>query len=210
MDVSTLFEVGLGVVLFTLIILVLVFVILVARSKLVATGDIELTINDDKKLKVPGGGKLMNALADVGIFIPSACGGGGTCGQCTVRVLEGGGAILPTETSLISTRDAKNHCRLSCQVAVKQDMKITMPEEIFGIRKIECTVTSNRNVASFIKELVLELPEGEELDFKAGGYIQIECPPHDLSYKELITRQTYRVTRLLDGELSARENHSQT
>lgn len=177
-------QVGLGVVLFTLIILVLVFVILAARSKLVAGGSIQITINDDRKLQVPTGGKLMNALADVGIFVPSACGGGGTCGQCTVKVLKGGGAILPTETSQISKREAKDHCRLSCQVAVKQDMQIVMPEEIFGIRKIECTVVSNRNVASFIKELVLQLPEGEELEFKAGGYIQIECPPHDLSYAD--------------------------
>jgi len=184
MDASTIFEVGLGVVLFTLIVLVLVFVILVARSKLVSEGSISLTINDDKSLDIPVGGKLMNALADAGIFIPSACGGGGTCGQCTVKVLTGGGAILPTETSLISKREAKEHCRLSCQVSVKQDMQIVVPEEIFGIRKIECTVVSNRNVASFIKELVLELPEGEELDFKAGGYIQIECPPHDLSYAD--------------------------
>ena len=183
-DASTIFEVGLGVVLFTLIVLVLVFVILVARSKLVSEGSIALTINDDKNLDIPVGGKLMNALADAGIFIPSACGGGGTCGQCTVKVLTGGGAILPTETSLISKREAKEHCRLSCQVSVKQDMQIVVPEEIFGIRKIECTVVSNRNVASFIKELVLELPEGEELDFKAGGYIQIECPPHDLSYAD--------------------------
>ena len=183
-DASTIFEVGLGVVLFTLIVLVLVFVILVARSKLVSEGSISLTINDDKSLDIPVGGKLMNALADAGIFIPSACGGGGTCGQCTVKVLTGGGAILPTETSLISKREAKEHCRLSCQVSVKQDMQIVVPEEIFGIRKIECTVVSNRNVASFIKELVLELPEGEELDFKAGGYIQIECPPHDLSYAD--------------------------
>ena len=112
-DVSTIFEVGLGVVLFTLIVLVLVFVILVARSKLVSEGSITLTINDDKSLDVPVGGKLMNALADAGIFVPSACGGGGTCGQCTVRVLQGGGAILPTETSLISKREAKEHCRLS-------------------------------------------------------------------------------------------------
>jgi len=184
MDVSTIFEVGLGVVLFTLIILVLVFVILAARSKLVADGSITVTINDDKELQIPVGGKLMNALADTGIFVPSACGGGGTCGQCTVRVFEGGGAILPTETSLISKREAKDHYRLSCQVAVKHNMRIAVPEEIFGIRKIECTVTSNRNVASFIKELVLELPEGEELDFRAGGYIQIECPPHDLSFKD--------------------------
>jgi Na+-transporting NADH:ubiquinone oxidoreductase subunit F len=134
----------------------------------------------------------MNALADAGIFVPSACGGGGTCGQCTVRVLEGGGAILPTETSLISKREAKDHCRLSCQVAVKQDMKITMPDEIFGIRKIECTVVSNRNVASFIKELVLELPEGEELDFRAGGYIQIECPPHHLKFSDFDIDEEFR------------------
>jgi Na+-transporting NADH:ubiquinone oxidoreductase subunit F len=191
-DTATLFQVGLGVVLFTLIILILVFVILGARSKLVASGDIELTINEDKKIKVPGGGKLMNALADAGIFVPSACGGGGTCGQCTVRVLEGGGAILPTETSLISKREAQSGLRLSCQVAVKQNMRLEMPEEIFGIRKIECTVVSNRNVASFIKELVLELPEGEELDFKAGGYIQIECPPHDLSYKDFDIDEKFR------------------
>jgi Na+-transporting NADH:ubiquinone oxidoreductase subunit F len=184
MDASTLLQVGLGVVLFTLIILVLVFVILVARSKLVSSGSIKLVINDDKELQVPVGGKLMNSLAEMGIFVPSACGGGGTCGQCTVRVLEGGGAILPTETSLINKREAKDHYRLSCQVSVKHNMRITMPEEIFGIRKIECTVVSNRNVASFIKELVLELPEGEELEFKAGGYIQIECPPHHLSFKD--------------------------
>ena len=192
MDTSTLFEVGLGVVLFTLIILVLVFVILAARSKLVAGGSVQITINDDKALQVPTGGKLMNALADSEIFIPSACGGGGTCGQCTVRVFEGGGAILPTETSLISKREAKEHYRLSCQVAVKQDMRIAVPEEIFGIRKIECTVTSNHNVASFIKELVLELPAGEELDFRAGGYIQIECPPHDLKFADFDIDEQFR------------------
>jgi Na+-transporting NADH:ubiquinone oxidoreductase subunit F len=191
-DTSTLFEVGLGVVLFTLIILVLVFVILAARSKLVAGGSVQITINDDKVLQVPTGGKLMNALADSEIFIPSACGGGGTCGQCTVRVFEGGGAILPTETSLISKREAKEHYRLSCQVAVKQDMRIAVPEEIFGIRKIECTVTSNHNVASFIKELVLELPAGEELDFRAGGYIQIESPPHDLKFADFDIDEQFR------------------
>ena len=191
-DAATMFEVGLGVGLFTLIILILVFVILAARSKLVADGSISLNINEDKNIDVPVGGKLMGALAEAGIFIPSACGGGGTCGQCTVKVLEGGGAILPTETSLITKREAKEHCRLSCQVSVKQDMKIIVPEEIFGIRKLECTVTSNRNVASFIKELVLELPEGEELDFKAGGYIQIECPPHDLSFKDFDIDEEFR------------------
>jgi Na+-transporting NADH:ubiquinone oxidoreductase subunit F len=191
-DASTLLQVGLSVGLFTAIILILVFVILAARSKLVAGGSVHLVINDDKEFDVPTGGKLMNTLADLGIFVPSACGGGGTCGQCTLRVIEGGGAILPTETSLISKREAKEHYRLGCQVAVKQDMKIAMPEEIFGIRKIECTVVSNRNVASFIKELVLELPEGEELDFRAGGYIQIECPPHDLKFSDFDIDERFR------------------
>jgi Na+-transporting NADH:ubiquinone oxidoreductase subunit F len=192
LDASTMLQVGLGVGLFTAIILILVFVILAARSKLVAGGSVHLVINEDKEFDVPTGGKLMNALADLGIFVPSACGGGGTCGQCTLRVLEGGGAILPTETSLISKREAKEHYRLGCQVAVKQDMKIAMPEEIFGIRKIECTVVSNRNVASFIKELVLQLPEGEELEFRAGGYIQIECPPHDLKYSDFDIDEEFR------------------
>ncbi len=191
-DANTMLQVGLSVGLFTVIILILVFVILAARSKLVAGGSVHLVINEDKEFDVPTGGKLMGALADLGIFVPSACGGGGTCGQCTLRVLEGGGAILPTETSLISKREAKEHYRLGCQVAVKQDMKIAMPDEIFGIRKIECTVVSNRNVASFIKELVLELPEGEELDFRAGGYIQIECPPHDLKYTEFDIDEEFR------------------
>jgi Na+-transporting NADH:ubiquinone oxidoreductase subunit F len=191
-DASTMLQVGLGVGLFTAIILILVFVILAARSKLVAGGSVHLVINEDKEFDVPTGGKLMNALADAGIFVPSACGGGGTCGQCTLRVLEGGGAILPTETSLISKREAQSGLRLGCQVAVKQDMRLEMPEEIFGIRKIECTVVSNRNVASFIKELVLELPAGEELDFKAGGYIQIECPPHDLKYSDFDIDEEFR------------------
>ncbi len=192
LDATTMLQVGLSVALFTVIILILVFVILAARSRLVAGGSVHLVINEDKEFDVPTGGKLMGALADLGIFVPSACGGGGTCGQCTLRVLEGGGAILPTETSLISKREAKEHYRLGCQVAVKQDMKIAMPDEIFGIRKIECTVVSNRNVASFIKELVVELPEGEELDFRAGGYIQIECPPHDLKYTEFDIDEEFR------------------
>ncbi len=211
-DASTVLQVALGVGLFTVIILILVFVILAARSKLVAGGSVHLVINGDKEFDVPTGGKLMGALADLGIFVPSACGGGGTCGQCTLRVLEGGGAILPTETSLISKREAKEHYRLGCQVAIKQDMKIAMPEEIFGIRQIECTVVSNRNVASFIKELVLELPEGEELDFRAGGYIQIECPPHDLKYSDFDIDEQFRDEwdryHLWDYESHVKENVS--
>ena len=192
LDSAVLLQVGLGVVVFTAIILILSFVILAARSKLVAGGSITININDERDIEVPTGGKLMNALADEDIFIPSACGGGGTCGQCTVKVFSGGGAILPTETSLISKRAAQEHYRLSCQVAVKQDMRIGVPEEIFGIRKYECTVLSNRNVASFIKELVVELPEGEELDFRAGGYIQIECPPHDLKFTDFDIDEEFR------------------
>jgi Na+-transporting NADH:ubiquinone oxidoreductase subunit F len=185
-------QVGLGVVLFTLIILALVGVILAARSKLVSTGNVTILLNDEKEIKLPVGGKLMSGLADAGVFVASACGGGGTCGQCRVRVPQGGGAILPTETSLINKRDAADFHRLSCQVAVKQDMKVWVPEEVFGVRKMDCTVVSNNNVASFIKELVLKLPEGEDLDFRAGGYIQIECPPHDLKYTDFDIDDRFR------------------
>ncbi len=192
MNASVVLQVGLGVVFFTLIILILVTVILAARSKLVSSGNVAILLNDEKELAMPVGVKLMSGLADAGIFVPSACGGGGTCGRCRVRVPEGGGAILPTETSFINKRDAADHHRLSCQVTVKQDMKVWVPEEVFGIRKMECTVVSNRNVASFIKELVLQLPEGEDLDFKAGGYIQIECPPHDLKYTDFDIDEEFR------------------
>ncbi|MDH3533317.1 MAG: 2Fe-2S iron-sulfur cluster-binding protein, partial [Gammaproteobacteria bacterium] len=157
-------EVGLGIALFTTIVLVLVVVILAARSRLVSTGNVTVLVNDDKELSMPVGVKLMQGLADAGIFVASACGGGGTCGQCRVQVLSGGGAILPTETSTISKREAAAHQRLSCQVAVKQDMRIQVPDEVFGVKKYDCTVVSNRNVASFIKELVLELPAGAEMD----------------------------------------------
>ncbi len=177
-------QVGLGIGLFTVIVLILVGVILAARSRLVASGTVDVLVNDERHLDMPVGTKLMQGLADAGLFVASACGGGGTCGQCRVRVLEGGGAILPTESSLINKREAADHMRLSCQVAVKQDMKIQVPEEVFGVQQYECTVVSNNNVASFIKELVLKLPEGQEMDFQAGGYIQIECPPHHIYYKD--------------------------
>ena len=185
-------EVGLGVGLFTGIILLLVMVILFARSKLVASGAVKVLVNGERELPMRPGVKLMNGLADAELFIASACGGGGTCGQCKVRVLDGGGSVLPTETSLLSKREVANHYRLSCQVAVKQDMRVEVPDEVFGVRKYRCTVTSNRNVASFIKELVLQLPEGEELDFRAGGYIQIECPPHDLEFSDFEIDERFR------------------
>jgi len=191
-DSTVLQEVLLGVGLFTAVVLILVFVILVARSRLVATGNVAIVVNDERELSVKPGDKLLGVLADNELFIPSACGGGGTCGQCRVRVLSGGGAILPTETSSINKRDAADHYRLACQVAVKQDMTIRVADEVFGVKRWETTVVSNRNVASFIKELVLELPKGEELDFRAGGYIQIECPPHDLKFTDFDIEEEFR------------------
>ncbi len=191
-DSAVLQQVMLGVGLFTAVVLLLVFVILVARSKLVSVGSVDVVVNDELTLGIPVGSKLMQGLADADLFVPSACGGGGTCGQCRVQVLSGGGAILPTERSLINKRDAADHYRLSCQVTVKQDMKVQVADEVFGVKRYECTVVSNRNVASFIKELVVALPEGDELDFRAGGYIQIECPPHDLKYTDFDIDEDFR------------------
>jgi len=179
---------------FTLIVLVLSGLILVARSKLVNSGDVIIEINDeaDKQIRTPAGDKLLNTLSGNGIFISSACGGGGSCGQCRVTVKEGGGDILPTELSHISKREAKEGCRLACQVAVRQNMKIELPEEIFGVKKWQCEVISNDNKATFIKELKLRVPDGEDVPFRAGGYIQIECPEHTVAYKDFDVPEEYR------------------
>ena len=179
-------EILLGVGMFTGIVLALVIVILLARKLLVPSGLVTLEINDDpsKTLEVPMGGKLLQTLADKKIFVPSACGGGGSCGQCKVQVLDGGGEILPTELGHMSRREVRDHWRLACQTPVKQNMKLQINPEIFSVQKWECTVKSNRNVATFIKELVLELPKGEHVDYRAGGYIQIECDPHTVAYKD--------------------------
>ncbi|MFT7413559.1 MAG: Na+-transporting NADH:ubiquinone oxidoreductase subunit F, partial [Methylophagaceae bacterium] len=185
-------EIVLGIGLFTVIIMALVLLILSARSKLVSTGDVSIVINDEKTISCAAGGKLLGALADADLFVSSACGGGGTCGQCKVKIFEGGGSILPTEESHITKREASQGERLSCQVAVKQNMKIQVPEEVFGVKKWQCTVRSNNNVATFIKELVLELPSGEKVDFKAGGFIQIDCPPHVSEYKSFDIDDEYR------------------
>ena len=182
---------GLGVVFFTLIVLSLVAVISIARSKLVSSGDVNIVINDEKTISVPAGGKLLQTLASAQLFVPSACGGGGTCAQCRVKIHTGGGSILPTEEGHITKREAACGDRLSCQVAVKQDMRIEVPEEVFGVKKWQCKVKSNRNVATFIKELVLELPEGEDVNFRAGGYIQIEAPAHSLSYRDFDVEEEY-------------------
>lgn len=187
-------EIILGVVMFTLIVLVLSGLILVARSKLVNSGDVIIEINDeaDKQIRTPAGDKLLNTLSGNGIFISSACGGGGSCGQCRVTVKEGGGDILPTELSHISKREAKEGCRLACQVAVRQNMKIELPEEIFGVKKWQCEVISNDNKATFIKELKLRVPDGQDVPFRAGGYIQIECPEHTVAYKDFDVPDEYR------------------
>ena len=181
----------LGVLMFTGIVTALVALILIAKTRLVASGLVKVLINDQKLIEVPAGGKLLSALADNNVFVSSACGGGGTCAQCRVVVNEGGGEILATERSHISKREACDGHRLSCQVAIKQDMKIEVPPEVFETKKWQCTVRSNDNVATFIKELVLELPEGEDVGFKAGGYIQIECPPHKVAYKDFDIGEEY-------------------
>lgn len=182
-----------GVAMFTLIIMGLVAVILIARSRLVSTGDITININDnpDNNIVTPAGGKLLQTLANQGVFLSSACGGGGTCGQCRCKVLEGGGSILPTEEGHFTQGEIRDNMRLACQVAVKQDMKIEIDPEFFDVKKWECEVISNDNVATFIKELVLKIPEGEEVHFRAGGYVQLEAPPHEVHYKDFDIAEEY-------------------
>jgi Na+-transporting NADH:ubiquinone oxidoreductase subunit F len=184
----------LGAGMFTLIVLTLVFLILLAKSTLVETGNVKIVINDDPEhtYEVPIGYKLIDSLSSQRIYIPSACGGKGTCGLCKLVIREGGGHILPTETPVLTRREVREGFRLACQVAVKGDLKLEIPQEIFNVRKWICTVRSNHNVAAFIKELVLELPEGEDVDFRAGGYIQIEGQPHTVYYKDFIIDDEYR------------------
>ncbi|MCY4244243.1 MAG: NADH:ubiquinone reductase (Na(+)-transporting) subunit F [Gammaproteobacteria bacterium] len=192
MESAAITEIALGVAAFTAIVVALVFIIIGARARLVASGSVAVEINGEKTISAPVGMKLLGALAEAQMFVSSACGGGGTCGQCRVKVLEGGGAILPTEQTFINKREALAGDRLSCQITVKQDMKIRVPEEVFGVRRWECTVRSNHNVATFIKELVLELPAGESVDFRAGGYIQVECPAHRVNFGDFDVEQEFR------------------
>ncbi|MFN2375342.1 MAG: NADH:ubiquinone reductase (Na(+)-transporting) subunit F [Candidatus Binatia bacterium] len=183
-----------GVLMFTAVILTLVALLLFARSRLVAGDEAVIVINDDESatVRTPVGGTLLGTLAAHGIFVPSACGGKGTCGVCTATVLEGGGSILPTERSHVTRRQAREGLRLTCQVKVRGNMRIELPPGIFAVQEWECTVRSNRNVATFIKELVLELPEGETVPFRAGGYIQMKCPPHEIRYKDIQVESEYR------------------
>ena len=185
-------EILVGVGMFTGIILALVLMIMAARARLVSSGDVDIVINDERTITVPAGGKLLQTLAASDLFLPSACGGGGTCAQCKCRVLDGGGSMLPTEESSFTRRDAREGWRLSCQTPVKQDMRIVVPDEVFGIKQWECTVESNHNVATFIKELTLRLPEGENVDFRAGGYVQLECPPYHVKFSDFEIEEQFR------------------
>ena len=187
-------QIILSISIFTALVLVLVLILNFAESQLLPQGSVTIEINNepDKSLEIRPGSTLLSALAGQSVFLPSACGGGGTCAMCECQVLEGGGEILPTETGHISRSKAKDNWRLACQVKIKEDMKIQVPDEIFSIQKWEAKVESNKNVATFIKELVLKLPEGEDLNFKAGGYIQIDIPEyHNLAYKNFDIEKDY-------------------
>ncbi|MBE2249628.1 MAG: NADH:ubiquinone reductase (Na(+)-transporting) subunit F [Myxococcus sp.] len=184
----------LGIAMFPAVVLTLVALLLVARSKLVSAAEVTIDINGDaeRAVKVKSGGTLLGSLVEHKIFLPSACGGKGTCGVCKVRVLGGDGVLLPTEESHIDRAEAREGVRLSCQVKVKQDLAIELPASVFATRRWRCKVRSNDNVATFIKELVLELPAGEEVPFKAGGYIQIEAPPHEVRYRDFLVDERFR------------------
>lgn len=187
-------EILFGVFTFTVVVLMLVMVILAARAGLVSSGDVRIEINEDpeKSLETSAGGKLLGTLAENGVFLSSACGGGGTCGQCRCQVLEGGGDILPTEADHFTRKEIREGYRLSCQVPVKRDMKILVPPEFFEVRKWQCEVVSNENVATFIKELVLKLPAGEEVDFRAGGFVQMEAPPFHVRFRDFDIPEQFR------------------
>ena len=181
-----------SVVVFLSITLLLVFVLLWAKAKLVPSGNVKLNVNDEMNADVPIGGTLLNTLQGQNIFLSSACGGSGSCGQCRCRVVEGGGEILPTETGFFSRKEQKEHWRLACQTKVKEDMKVLVPEEVFGVKEWECEVISNRNVSTFIKEFVVKLPEGEVMNFKSGSYAQIKIPKYDIKYSDYIIEEQFR------------------
>ena len=188
---STIVIIAVSILVFLLVILLLVVVLLYARKKLVPQGDVKLQVNDDEMIVSPGN-NVMATLSNNGIYLPSACGGGGTCGQCKCQITEGGGSILPTETGFFTRKEQQNNWRLGCQVKIRSDMVIQVPEEVMGIKKWECEVVSNKNVATFIKEFVVKLPEGETMDFRPGEYIQIDVPKYDVSYKDIEVEEEFR------------------
>ena len=182
-----------AIVVFLLVISLLVAVLLYAKKKLTPQGEVTLTVNDEKEIKVEPGGTVLSTLSNNGIYLPSACGGGGTCAMCKCQVLEGGGTILPTEVGYFTRRQQMENWRLGCQVKIREDIKIQVPEEVLGIKKWECEVVSNRNVATFIKEFVVKLPEGEKLNFRSGGYIQIDVPKIEVDFsKDIFVEEEFR------------------
>jgi Na+-transporting NADH:ubiquinone oxidoreductase subunit F len=185
-------QIGLAVAVFTGVIVSLSVLILLARARLVETGSVQMLVNDDRNFEVHAGAKLLEALSSVGLYLPSGCGGKGTCGQCRVTVLEGGGPLLPTETSLIGRHEAIQHVRLGCQVTVRENLRVRIPDEVFGVRKWACSVRSTRGLSTFIKEITLALPDGEEVPFRAGGYIQVECPRYEASFSDFDIEPEYR------------------
>ncbi|MCT4615780.1 MAG: NADH:ubiquinone reductase (Na(+)-transporting) subunit F [Marinifilaceae bacterium] len=184
--------IGISVAVFLLVILLLVSILLFAKKKLTPSGEVSIDINGDQQLTVDPGNTLLGTLGEQKIFLPSACGGGGTCAMCKCQVHEGAGSILPTETGYFTRKEIQNNWRLACQVKVKDNLKLEIPQEVLGIKKWECEVISNRNVATFIKEFVVKLPEGETLDFKSGGYIQIDVPKVDVDFKDMEIEDEYR------------------
>ncbi len=192
LDVGNLWIITLSVVMFLLVMLMLVGILLYARARLVPSGPVKITINEEKELEVNSGDTLLNTLSQNNIYLPSACGGGGTCAVCKCQVLDGAGDILPTEVGYFTRKEIQDKWRLSCQVKVKADLDVRVPKEIFGIKKWECEVVSNRNVATFIKEFVVKLPEGEQLDFQSGGYIQIDVPACKVDFKEMEVGEKFR------------------
>mgnify|MGYP000987279835 CR=1 FL=1 len=180
-----------SIIVFLIIILVLVIMLLFARDKLSPKGDVTLTINDREVIVSPGS-NLLSTLSSNGIYLPSACGGGGTCGMCKCQIIEGGGSILPTETGFFTRKEQLNNWRLSCQVKVRESLRIKVPDAVLGIRKWQCEVVSNRNVATFIKEFVVKLPDGEELNFEPGGYIQIDVPVYSANFRDFVIEEQFR------------------
>ncbi|NLN31159.1 MAG: NADH:ubiquinone reductase (Na(+)-transporting) subunit F [Bacteroidales bacterium] len=189
--VSTLLTLLYALVVFLVIILLLVVMLLFARDRLIPKGDVKLQIND-RELTVSPGSNLLTTLSTNGIFLPSACGGVGTCGMCKCRILEGGGSILATETGFFTRKEQLNNWRLSCQVKIREALTVEVPEAVLGIRKWECEVVSNRNVATFIKEFVVRLPDGEELNFEPGGYIQIDVPKYSANFRDFVIEEEFR------------------
>jgi Na+-transporting NADH:ubiquinone oxidoreductase subunit F len=185
-------EISLGVATFTGIVVSLALVILAVRARLVATGEVRITVNDAKTIKARAGDKLLRVLEDAGIFLPSACGGRGTCGQCRISVPQGGGAVLPTESASLTRREAAGGMRLACQVSVKQEMRVWVPDEVMGAKQWTCRVRSNANVATLIKETILEMPPGEAIGFRAGGYVLVNCPPYSAKFSEFDIEPEFR------------------